>query len=152
MKTTLTAIALSLLASTAVLAQQTTPSNQPARQTETMPAKPMTSSPVALTSAPDGVTVTNYYKQNVYDPQNNKIGEIADVLLDQQGKVTAFIVSVGGFLGVGNKDVAVPFDAIHGTLKDNKWTLTMNADKDQLKSAPGYTYDRNTMKWVNAKS
>ena len=148
MKTTLSAIALSLLATTAVLAQQTTPTNPPA----TAATPPMTSHPVALTTAPDGTTVTNYYKQNVYDPQNNKIGEIADVLLDQQGKVSAFIVSVGGFLGMGNKDVAVPFDAIHATQKDNKWTLTMDATKDQLKAAQGYTYDRNTMKWVTAKS
>jgi sporulation protein YlmC with PRC-barrel domain len=67
-----------------------------------------------LTTLPQEVTtVTNYYKQNVYDPSDVKIGEISDVLLNKQGKVDAFMVGVGGFLGVGEKDVAVPFDAVH---------------------------------------
>jgi hypothetical protein len=53
-----------------------------------------------------------------------------------------FIVSVGGFLGVGEKDVAVPFNAIRATQKDGKWYLTMSAAKDALKSVAGYKYDR----------
>src|SRR5436305_9306438 len=70
------------------------------------------SSAQILTSIPsDNVTVTHWYKQNVYDPQDNKIGEIMDVLVEgQQGKVTTLIVGVGGFLGMGEKDVAVPFN------------------------------------------
>jgi hypothetical protein len=60
-----------------------------------------------LTSVPtNATTVTNWYKQNVYDPSDNKIGEIADVLIDKDGKIEVFMVSVGGFLGVGEKDVA----------------------------------------------
>jgi hypothetical protein len=43
----------------------------------------------------DSTTVTNYYKQNVYDPSDAKIGEITDVLVGKGGKVKAFIVSVG---------------------------------------------------------
>ena len=55
-----------------------------------------------MTSVPSqSVTVTDWYKQNVYDPQNNKIGEIKDVLVDSEGKVNALIISVGGFLGAG---------------------------------------------------
>src|SRR5262249_41333299 len=44
----------------------------------------------------DSVTVTHCYKHNVYDPADNKIGEIMDVLVDRDGKVTALIVGVGG--------------------------------------------------------
>ena len=55
--------------------------------------------------------MTHWYKQNVYDPGDNKIGEIMDVLVDREGKVTALIVGVGGFLGMGEK-MAVPFDAV----------------------------------------
>jgi hypothetical protein len=55
-------------------------------------------------------TITHWYKQSVYDPQDNKIGEIMDVLVDRDGKVTALIIGVGGFLGLGEKDVAVPFN------------------------------------------
>ena len=97
----------------------------------------------------DSVTVTDWYKQSVYDPSNNKIGEVMDVLVDKSGKVTSLIVGVGGFLGVDKKDVAVPFDAVHVTSKDNnKWYLVMNTTKDELKNAPGFTYDRNSTTWM----
>ena len=103
-----------------------------------------------LTSIPtDGVTVTHWYKQNVYDVGDNKIGEIMDVLVDREGKAHALIVGVGGFLGMGEKEVAVPFDAVRVTSKDNnKWYLVMNTTKDALKSAKGFKYDRSTMTWM----
>ena len=104
-----------------------------------------------LTSVPEAVTVTDYYKQNVYDPSDQKIGEIKDVLITQDGKVGAFIVAVGGFIGAGEKDVAVPFTDVKGTKKNNKWHLTMQADKDELKNAPGLTYDRTAPRWVPEK-
>jgi sporulation protein YlmC with PRC-barrel domain len=106
-----------------------------------------------MTTMPGGaVTVTDWYKQNVYDPSNNKIGEIEDVLVDKTGKISAVIISVGGFLGIDSKDVAAPFSSVHATMKDNKWWLTMNTDKDALKSAPGYKYDKNSTTWVSDKS
>ena len=102
-----------------------------------------------LSSVPgQSVTVTDWYKQNVYDPSNSKIGDVKDVLLASDGKVSALIVGVGGFLGIGEKDVAVPFDAIKHTTRDNKVYLTMDATKDELKAAPGLKYDRNTTTWV----
>jgi sporulation protein YlmC with PRC-barrel domain len=57
-------------------------------------------------------TIAHWSKQSVYDPQDNKIGEIMDVLVARDGKVTALIIGVGGFLGIGEKDVAVPFNAV----------------------------------------
>src|SRR5580704_6035350 len=55
-----------------------------------------------LTSVPaDNLTVTHWYKQSVYDPSDNKIGEVTDVLVDREGKIGVFIVGVGGFVGVG---------------------------------------------------
>jgi sporulation protein YlmC with PRC-barrel domain len=94
-------------------------------------------------------TVTNWYKQDVYDPADNKIGDIKDVLVDREGKVTGLIIGVGGFLGAGEKDVAVPFNAVRVTTKDNnKWYLVMNSNKDALKQAKGFKYDRNAMTWV----
>ncbi|PPD42349.1 MAG: photosystem reaction center protein H [Methylocystis sp.] len=94
--------------------------------------------------------VSNWYDQNVYDTQDNKIGEIKDMLLDQQGKVQAVIVSVGGFLGMGEKDVAVAFDAVNTNQRENKWWLTMNANKDQLRTAPGFRFDRSKQQWTVA--
>jgi sporulation protein YlmC with PRC-barrel domain len=116
-----------------------------AQQNATMPvATTMTALPASAS------TVTNWYKQNVYDPSDAKIGEISDVLVDKDGKVGAVIVAVGGFLGIGEKDVAVPFSAIHATERNGKWWLTMNATKDALKSAAGYKYDKARATWVPA--
>jgi hypothetical protein len=104
-----------------------------------------------LSSIPStATTVTNYYKQNLYDPTDSKIGEIVDVLVGNDGKIAAFIVSVGGFLGLDSKDVAVPFNAVHATQKNGSWYLTMNATKDALKGAPGYKYDKAKANWVPA--
>ena len=106
-------------------------------------ADTMSSARIMREMPSDSVTVTDWYKQDVYDPKNNKIGEIMDVLVDKSGRVTSLIVGVGGFLGAGEKDVAVPFDAVHVTNQDNnKWRLVMNTSKDDLKSAPGFKYDR----------
>ena len=97
-------------------------------------------------------TVTDWYKQSVYDPKDAEIGKIMDVLVDKSGKVTSFIVGVGGFLGAAEKDVSVPFDAVRITTKNNnKWYLVMNATKDDLKSAPGFTYDKESTTWVPDK-
>ncbi|MGA8321107.1 MAG: PRC-barrel domain-containing protein [Xanthobacteraceae bacterium] len=74
------------------------------------------------------------------------------MLVSDGGQVTALIVGVGGFLGAGEKDVAVPFKAVKQTMKDNKIYLTMDTTKDALKSAPGFKYDRDTTAWVPDKS
>jgi sporulation protein YlmC with PRC-barrel domain len=97
---------------------------------------------------PNSMPMTNYYKQNVYDPSNNKIGEVEDVLLGTDGKINALVVGVGGFLGIGEKHVIVPFTAVKADRKDNKWQLVMNSSKDELKAAPGFKYDRTNTVWV----
>ena len=100
----------------------------------------------------NSVTVTNWYKQSVYDPKDAKIGEIKDVLVDKSGRVSSLIIAVGGFLGAGEKDVAVPFDAVRATTKNNsKWYLVMNANKDSLKNSTGFKYDDSTTTWVPDK-
>jgi sporulation protein YlmC with PRC-barrel domain len=103
-----------------------------------------------LNSIPNNsTTVTNYYKQSIYDQSNNKVGDVNDVLVDRQGKVTALIVGVGGVMGAGGKDVAVPFDAVRLATQDNNtWRLVMNTSSDALKQAPGYKYDRASATWV----
>jgi len=97
---------------------------------------------------PQSVTVTDWYKQSVYDPSNNKIGEIDDVLLSPDGKVNALIVGVGGFLGMGEKHVALPFNAVKHTTKDGKVYLTLDTTSDALKAAPGLKYDRSSTSWI----
>lgn len=105
-----------------------------------------------MTAAPaDSSTVTNYYKQNIYDPKEAKIGSIDDVLVDKSGKVTGLVIGVGGFLGAGEKDVIVPFTAVKSQKKDDKWWLTLDETKDSLKEAPGFKYDRASTTWVPDK-
>ena len=104
-----------------------------------------------MTSVPgDALPVSEYYKEDVYDAHDSKIGDIRDVLLEKSGQVAAVILGVGGFLGIGEKDVAVPFNAIRVTEKDGKRYLVMDTTKEALQSAKGYTYDRNKGAWVPA--
>jgi sporulation protein YlmC with PRC-barrel domain len=97
-------------------------------------------------------TVTDWYKQDVYDPSQSSIGKIDDVLVSDSGQVTALVIGVGGFLGVDKKDVAVPFSAVKWTTKDKKNYLTLNTTKDELKSAQGLKYDSDKTAWVSDKA
>jgi len=105
--------------------------------------------PDFLTTLPqNALLVSNIHDQNVYDPQENKIGEVKDLVLDRGGKVTAAILSVGGFLGMGEKDIAVAFSDLRATERNNKWWLTINATKDELKNATGFRFDKNKGLWT----
>ena len=121
-------------------------------QTSPEAAQPSPSAPKGtetMTAVPgEAVSVTEYYKQNVYDASDNAIGEVSDVLLDKDGHVTAMILSVGGFLGLGAKYVSVPFNALRVTEKDGKRSLVIDTTKDALMSAPGYQYDKTKGQWV----
>jgi len=80
---------------------------------------------------------------NVYGPDNKSIGEINDVIVASNGQIKAAVIGVGGFLGVGEKDVAVPFDSLHVSRKANSNSIekiTVSYTKEQLKSAPKFAY------------
>jgi sporulation protein YlmC with PRC-barrel domain len=106
-----------------------------------------------MSAAPtESWTVSNYYKQSVYDSKESKIGGIDDVLVNKAGQVTGLVVGVGGFLGAGEKDVIIPFTtSVKTAKKGNKWWLTLDETKDSLKSAPGFTYDKASTTWVPDK-
>ena len=106
----------------------------------------------AMSAAPsDSWTITDYYKQDVYDPHQSKIGSVDDVLVDKSGKVTGLVIGVGGFLGIGEKDVIVPFTAVKSEKKNDKWWLTLDETKDSLKGAPGFEYNKNRTAWEPQK-
>src|SRR4051794_41464248 len=69
---------------------------------------------------------------NIYGADHQKIGDVNDVLVDHTGKAEAVVIGVGGFLGIGEKDVAVPFSAI-------QW----RENRDDLQTAPN-AGNRNT--------
>jgi sporulation protein YlmC with PRC-barrel domain len=81
---------------------------------------------------------SDIYKADVYDNSEDKIGTVTDLIMDNTGTVTTAVVSVGGLLGVGAKDVAVPFNALKVTSRDGKDWLVLNETKDQLKAAPAF--------------
>ncbi|MDQ2080870.1 PRC-barrel domain-containing protein [Xanthobacteraceae bacterium Astr-EGSB] len=54
---------------------------------------------------------------NIYNESNEHIGDISEVLLNPQGQIEAVVIGVGGFLGIGERDVAVPFNAL-------QWQMT----------------------------
>jgi sporulation protein YlmC with PRC-barrel domain len=70
------------------------------------------------------------------------VGEIQDVYVDTNGAIKTVIVSVGGFLGVGTKNVAVKWSDIKYGRDDKSVLLTTNWTKDALKAMPDYKYER----------
>ena len=91
---------------------------------------------------PTDVLSNNLMGLNVTNQANETIGEIKDLILSQ-GDLSGYIVSVGGFLGLGERYVIVRPSAVKVsyTENDNKWHAVMNATKDQLKAAPEFKYE-----------
>lgn len=79
---------------------------------------------------------------DIYNDNNQDIGQIKDIALNQNGQTQAYVLSVGGFLGMGDHYVAVNPSAVKVTYNDSdkKWHASMNATTDQLKAAPEFKY------------
>lgn len=88
----------------------------------------------------DQISAKTYMGQSVYNGQNESIGSINDLILQKQGGVVAAVVGVGGFLGIGQKNVAVPFDKITATqnAQDGTVKLTATETAESLKAAPEF--------------
>jgi len=61
---------------------------------------------------PDQWRASKLVGVNIYGQNNEKIGDVNEVLIDRKGNADAIVVGVGGFLGMGEKDVALPFSAV----------------------------------------
>jgi len=138
--------AVSGLALTSAMAQtSTTPSTSPSA----------TPAPSASTTAPstgsgaahfvnkqgsDQWLFSKFKGTDVIGTDDKKIGDVSDVLFDKDKKIVAYIVGVGGFLGIGSKDVAIDpasFQMVPG--KDqNDFKLRLAMNKDELKAAPAF--------------
>ncbi len=97
---------------------------------------------VASVRLDGGWRASKFIGSTVYDDQNQKIGSVDDLVMSGKDKVAVAVVSVGGFLGIGNKLVAVPFDHLSydPTSKDAKIVMT-GASKDTLTNMPSFTYN-----------
>ena len=78
---------------------------------------------------------------NVYNAKNEKIGDINDLIIDAKGAVSYAVVGVGGFLGIGEKNVAIEFSSLKISRdKDGKPTAMVDSTKEALTAAPAFKY------------
>ena len=121
------AFAALLLASHVASAQQTPP--------------PEASPSATQTQTDNDFRSTQLVGANVYNAANEDIGEIEDIIFDSGGSVSAVVVSVGGFLGIGEKYVAMPFKSLKIAREaDKDLKITVEGTKDSLKAMPEYKF------------
>jgi len=93
--------------------------------------------------APSDALASNLVGLDVNNAANEDIGEIEDLVLDSSMKVKGLVLSVGGFLGLGDRYVVVPPSAVKvtfdGTAKEWKGTSTLT--REQLKAMPEFKYE-----------
>ncbi|HEY1735229.1 MAG TPA: PRC-barrel domain-containing protein [Methylovirgula sp.] len=94
-------------------------------------------------STTDHWLVSDLYKAPVYDMNNHKIGQVDNLVLSADGQIKTAVVGVGGFLGVGSKDVAIPFTDLKVANESGKDQLKVDRSKDQLNQAPAWNKDQN---------
>jgi hypothetical protein len=123
-----------------------------------LPLIGLTGVALAQTAAPSFVSLkngdmlsSNVTNVDIYDTSNNEIGTIKDVAFGSDKMVKGYVVSVGGFLGLGSRYVVVDPDSVKIKYddKDKKWHANMNATKGQLKAAPEFKYEG---EWSASKS
>jgi len=165
-KVVFAAAAIPLFAAAALAQNATTPANNAPGPASTTPAnmsdQPTTAHKTAAAevpnkgpsfiSVPDSAMLSeNVVGLDVYNSQNNDIGKIHDVIIDKDNNVKGYILSVGGFLGMGTHYVAVDPGAVAITYDDSNktWRAAMNATKDQLKAAPEFKYQG---RWTASRS
>jgi sporulation protein YlmC with PRC-barrel domain len=108
--------AMSVLLATAPVLAQTTQA-PPAALEKAAPAAGSPATIKYITPNPEHLRASKLRGVDVYNDQNEKIGDVTEVLLDKQGRIDGVVIGVGGFLGIGQRDVAVPFNAI-------QWQMT----------------------------
>ncbi|MGK6313966.1 PRC-barrel domain-containing protein [Neorhizobium sp. DT-125] len=156
MKKTLSTVAAAvLLASTAIAPAiaQTQPappaSPAPAPAAPAAPADPA-AKPADSAAASGGylteqgetqVSANDYIGKPIYNAEDKSIGDVNDLIMEENGGIVAAVVGVGGFLGIGEKDVAVPMDKITMTRdaeNNNEVRLTTTETAEALQAAPEF--------------
>ncbi len=118
-------------------AAQTAPSSPPPDATPPAASAPAGNTQFINSQGGDQWLSSNFIGTDVIGPDESKIGDVHDVLFEKDGKVVAYVVGVGGFLGIGSKNVALAptsFQVMAGkSPSDTK--LKLNMTKDQLQQA-----------------
>ena len=106
-------------------------------------ASPPASATVDAKMAPSATADTRkLIGRNIKNAEGDTIGEIKSIYLNKDGKVDSVMVSVGGFLGVGDREVRIAWSDLKIT--DNGEKVTVNMTKDELKAKPEYKYKNET--------
>jgi sporulation protein YlmC with PRC-barrel domain len=114
-------------------------SEQPKTDTTAQQPAPSDSSLTVTVDAGKAVLATSFIGSAVYTASDENIGDINDLIFDDKGNIQAVIVGVGGFLGMGEKDVALPLSKITVTKDENNAVkLTIQASRDELEKAPAF--------------
>jgi len=100
--------------------------------------------------AANQISANDFIGNSVYTSADESIGNVTNLILEENGGIVAAVVGVGGFLGIGTKDVAVPMDKLTMTRDTNNGTvrLTTTETAESLKAAPEFM----TLKDKNANA
>ncbi len=94
---------------------------------------------IYIAKAPsDAVLVSIYFNRSVYNQEGERLGSVNDLLVRPDGSIAATVIGVGGFLGIGEKEIAVPFAIARVARRDDSWHLVIDASKDALQNAPSF--------------
>ncbi|HTV69463.1 MAG TPA: PRC-barrel domain-containing protein [Rhizobiaceae bacterium] len=133
-----TTAAAALLAGGAYAVAQEQPAPAPA-PAQTAPADP--AAPAAPVVKADGFLASNIIGETVYNGTGENaenIGDVNDIVLAADGKVESLVVGVGGFLGIGEKNVAVEYATIDWAEQDGDRWIVVDASKEQLEALPDF--------------
>ena len=123
---------------------QTPPSQRPPNAEQAAPPKTPVAGQILAQDANTILAKQDLIGQTVSTPDKTKIGSISDLLLSKDGKtVQGFVIGVGGFLGIGEKNVALQMDKLkiaHDA--DGTVQLTMDIKKEELTNAPTFKSKR----------
>jgi len=138
-----------LMASTALAQAPSSPSSSSSAPPAAAPASPSAAAPAqpsagkadfVTSQKPDQWLATKFRGTEVLGADNQKIGDVSDILFDKSGSIQAYVVSVGGFLGMGAKEVALApnsFDVVPGQ-NGAAPKLKISMSKEQLTQAQNF--------------
>jgi len=112
-----------------------------AQTTTTPPVVTSSSQPQWYTHQGSEMRASKLIGTTVRNAANESIGSINEVVLGKDGKVAAVVIGVGGFLGMGEREVAVNFDSLRVAQDEsNRTVVSLDATKDSLKAAPEWRW------------
>lgn len=95
-----------------------------------------------VTVKPADVMSSKLVGTTVYNNKNENVGEVEDLVIENGKTLTGVVVSVGGFLGMGESYVVLDPSTLAISDKDGKWAVHADTDKDTLKNAPKFNYSK----------